>query len=70
MNDIRKIKRLALSKGVRMIDTAKSYFDGEKRLAKVGIDEFITLFLNYLLLNQIKTEKNGSLKVSRNHLKH
>ena len=43
MNDIRKIKRLALSKGVRMIDTAKSYFDGEKRLAKVGIDEFITL---------------------------
>ena len=46
MNEIRKIKKFSLAKGIRTIDTARSYglnAEGEKRLAKIGIDEFITL---------------------------
>jgi len=43
MTDIKKIKDYTLSKGVRTIDTAVSYSDGEKRLAKVGIDEYTTI---------------------------
>ncbi len=43
MNDIKKIKNYTLSKGIRTIDTAVSYFDGEKRLAKVGIGEYTTI---------------------------
>ena len=46
MADIKKIKQLALSKGIRTIDTARSYglnAEGEKRLASVGVDEFTTL---------------------------
>ena len=46
MADIKKIKQLALSKGIRTIYTARSYglnAEGEKRLASVGVDEFTTL---------------------------
>ena len=46
MHDIKKIKKFALSNGIRTIDTARSYglnAEGEKRLANVGIEEFTTL---------------------------
>ena len=42
----KKNKKFSLAKGIRTIDTARSYglnAEGEKRLAKIGIDEFITL---------------------------
>lgn len=46
MTDIKKIKKFALSNGIRTIDTARSYglnAEGEKRLANIGIEEFTTL---------------------------
>lgn len=46
MKDIIKIKKFAISNGIRTIDTARSYglnAEGEKRLANVGIEEFTTL---------------------------
>lgn len=46
IKDIKKIKQLAISKGIRTIDTARSYglnAEGEKRLASVGVNEFTTL---------------------------
>ena len=44
--DIKKIKKFALSNGIRTIDTARSYglnAEGEKRLANIGVNEFVTL---------------------------
>ena len=43
ISEIKKIKKYALSNGIRTIDTAQAYGEGEKRLNKIGIDEFITL---------------------------
>ncbi len=43
ISEIKKIKKFALSNGVRTIDTAQAYGEGETRLNKIGINEFITL---------------------------
>ena len=41
ISEIKKIKKYALSNGIRTIDTAQAYGEGEKRLNKIGIDDFI-----------------------------
>ena len=43
ITEIKKIKKYALSNGITTIDTAQAYGEGEKRLNKIGINEFTTL---------------------------
>ena len=43
ITEIKKIKKHALSNGITTIDTAQAYGEGEKRLNKIGINEFTTL---------------------------
>jgi len=43
ISEIKKIKKFALSNGIRTMDTAQAYGEGEKRLSKIGINEFTTL---------------------------
>jgi len=43
ITEIKKIKKHALSSGITTIDTAQAYGEGEKRLNKIGINEFTTL---------------------------
>ncbi len=43
ISEIKKIIKFALSNGIKTIDTAQAYGEGEKRLNKIGINEFTTL---------------------------
>ena len=43
ISEIKKIKKYALANGIRTIDTAQAYGEGERRLNKIGINEFTTL---------------------------
>ena len=43
ISEIKKIKKYALLNGIRTIDTAQAYGVVEKRLNKIGINEFTTL---------------------------
>ena len=74
--DIKKIKKFALSNGIRTIDTARSYglnAEGEKRLANIGVNEFVTLGklpvsepdknrVNWVIKNIKQSLKNLKLK--------
>ena len=68
MNDIKKIKQFALSKGIKTIDTAQAYGEGEKRLAKIGIEEFITLS-KLPVSEPSKNRKNWVIKNVKQSLK-